>query len=340
MQVEGLVKKVFKGETLNFHEASLLFSSMFEGRLAPEIVSSVLIALSLRGEAPEEIAAAIQEADKRKVKVDYQGFCVDTCGTGGDGSSTFNISTAAALVVRSLGYAVAKHGNRSVTGKMGSADIAESIGLSLCNTKEEAAAELESKRFAFLFAPSFHPAFATVAKIRRTLGVPTIFNLLGPQINPVDLTAQVIGFYSKEKMERVAQALLLLGRDNRVLVSSDDGLDEVSSNDETLVIELRGGRLHRFKFRPEKVLGRRFPVTRIKDRREAVEVFMKSITDFGPEAEIVALNVAFALYAAQVCDIDQGYKLAIEAVSSGAVLETLKELKDGFSKKNEVAQIS
>ncbi len=325
-----VVRRVLKGERLSFDDAVKLFEDMFEGRLLPEQTAAVLAVMAFRGETPEEVAAAIVVAEKKKVKVKHavEGV-VDTCGTGGDGAGTFNISTASALLLRSLGVPVAKHGNKAVTGVTGSADIVEAVGLKVAKDAEEAKRELEEKRFAFLFAPGFHPAFANVAHVRRALGVPTIFNILGPQINPCNPSSQLVGVYSVDKAKVVAEANRLLGRKNRAFVSSTDGLDEVSPKAETVVIEVRNGSVKEYTFDPKKLLGRYFDVPRVSSREQAIRVFEEALSYKNEEASLcVALNTAFALYAAGVCDVDEGFKKALSAIKDGAVVEALRELRD------------
>ncbi len=325
-----MVKRVLKGERLSFDDALKLFEDMFEGRLLPEQTAAILAVMAFRGETPEEVAAAITVAEKKKVRVEHAvDGVVDTCGTGGDGASTFNISTASALVLRSLGVPVAKHGNRAVTGITGSADVVEALGLKVAKDAGEAKKELEEKNFVFLFAPGFHPAFAKVAPVRKALGVPTIFNILGPQINPCDPSSQLVGVYSVEKARVVAEANRLLGRKDRVFVSSTDGLDEVSPKAETVVIEVRDGSVKEYTFDPKKLLGRYFDVPRVSTKEQALKVFEDALSYKNEEASLcVALNTAFALYAAGVCDVDEGFKKALSAIKDGAVLETVRELKD------------
>ncbi len=332
MDLKTITKKLFSGKNLNFEEARSLFAAIFDGKLEEVLISSSLVALAIKGEFPEEIAAAVVEANKRKIKVETPYPVVDTCGTGGDGASTFNISTASALVIKALGIRVAKHGNRSVTGKFGSADIIEAFGIPLVTDPDKAKEYIEKYKFAFLFAPYFHPAFKNVAAIRKNLGIPTIFNILGPLINPADPFAQLIGFYSRAKMQAVAEALRFLGIVNRILVSSYDGLDEVSTQSETEIIEIRKEGVKKFAFNPCSVIGKTFAVPRITSRKEAIEIFHDAISGKNEEAAIVtALNAAFTLYAAEICDIDEGYKKAYQAIKERIVVKSLEELRSRVS---------
>ncbi|BAT72278.1 anthranilate phosphoribosyltransferase [Thermosulfidibacter takaii ABI70S6] len=335
MRDRELLKRVLKGERLCFEEACVLFEELFEGRLENEQVAGILTAFAVRGETPEEVAAAIKVADSKKVRVEHSlKEVVDTCGTGGDGKGTFNVSTAVAFTLVALGIPVAKHGNKAVTGKVGSADVVESLGIPIVEEPDSARAFLENKRFAFLFAPKFHPAFAKFASVRRSLGIPTIFNLLGPQINPCDPEAQIVGVYSPEKAEVVAQALALLGRKNRVVVCSEDGLDEVSTNAATAVFEIRDGKVKKWSFEPEKVLGSSFPVPVAEDREVALRIFTEAIDGkHEAAAKTVALNAAFALYASGKSDIDEGYEMTLRAIRDGKVGAKIEELKDGVSSK-------
>ena len=332
------VKKLFSGKDLSFEEASSLFAALFDGDMDDSIIASVLVALAIKGEAPEEVAAAIVEANRRKVRVPTTCLVVDTCGTGGDGAGTFNISTASAFVLKTLDVKVAKHGNRSVTSKVGSADIVEFLGIPILTDPYKAKSFIEEKGFAFLFAPYFHPAFKRVAPVRKKLGIPTIFNMLGPLINPADPYAQLIGFYSFSKMEVAASALRLLGVENRVLVSSEDGLDEVSTEKPTKILELRDGKIKSYTFDASKLIGSSFPVPRVSSKEEALSVFYGAISGENSEAsKVVALNTAFALYAAGVADVDEGYKMALTAIKEKRVISEIEKLKDELPAENKKA---
>ena len=328
MDHKVVVKKLFSGKDLCFKEASSLFAALFEEDIEDSTIASVLVALAIKGETPEEVAAAIAEANRRKIKVPISCLVVDTCGTGGDGAGTFNISTASAFVLKALGVRVAKHGNRSVTSKVGSADIVEFLGIPILTDPQKAKSFIEKEGFAFLFAPYFHPAFKRVAPVRKKLGIPTIFNILGPMINPADPYAQLIGFYSVSKMEVAASALRLLGVRNRVLVSSEDGLDEVSTEKPTKILELRDGKIKSYTFNASKVVGSSFPVPRVSSKEEALSVFFNAINGEDSEAsKVVALNTAFALYAAGVADVDEGYKMALNAIKEKRVFSEIERLK-------------
>ena len=328
-----VLRKVLKGERLSFEEALELFSGIFDGKLSEVQTAAVLSVMAVRGESPEELAAAVECAQKRKVRVEVDlPRLVDTCGTGGDGRGTFNVSTASALVVRSLGIPVAKHGNRAVTGSVGSADVVQMLGLPVAEDADSARAMLEERGFAFLFAPKFHPAFARVAPVRRQLPVPTVFNLVGPLINPCPLTAQLVGVYSPEKAEVVARALALLGRSNVVVVCGEDGIDEVDTRGATLIFEVEDGRVKGWRFEAKKIVGREFEIPRVSSPDEAKETLMGAVSGEFEEASVAAaINAAFVLYAQGICVVLEGFGRAMEAIKEGAVVKTLEELRDGVS---------
>lgn len=324
--MEAIVK-LLKGKNLTFNEAKALFDEMLKGNLKETVTSAVLVALNLKGITPEELASAIVVARENMVKVKVEKYLVDTCGTGGDGKKTANISTISALMLRSLGYNVAKHGNRKVTGFLGSIDLAEKVNLPIASTKEEALKNLEELGFCILFARTFHPAFGKFAALRTDLKVPTVFNILGPLVNPALPKAQLIGVFSKERMRTIAQALYELGDFDRVIVHSETGFDEVVGNAETYVYEVRKEGIREWTFDPKKVLGKSVEPPTVSSEEEALIEFKKAITQ--PEsnsAVTCALNSAFTVYAAGKEEIDRAYTNTIKAIKDGTVLETFKML--------------
>ncbi len=327
-----VLKKVLLGERLSFEEATSLFDDLFEGKLSEIQMAALLGTMSARGETPEELAAASLCAEKRKLRVNHPfHVLVDTCGTGGDGKGTFNVSTASAIVVRSMGIPVAKHGNRAITGRVGSADVTSAIGIRVCQEVERAERELSKKGFVFLFAPRFHPAFAAVGPVRRELPSPTIFNLVGPLINPCNPTSQLIGVYSTKKAEVVAEALRLLGRENVVVVSSEDGLDEVSSKGKTLALRVEKDGVKKWWFEAKSILGREFDIPKADSLEDAKRTLLGALDGSNrAAASITSLNAAFLLYAMGRAEPDEGFRKAMEAIRSGAASETLKELRNGL----------
>ncbi|MEX2129925.1 MAG: anthranilate phosphoribosyltransferase, partial [Pseudohongiellaceae bacterium] len=254
-----------------------------------------------------------------------------TCGTGGSGSNKFNVSTAAALVAACAGAKVAKHGNRGASSKSGSADVLEAAGVNLSLTPEQVAATIDSVGVGFMFAPSHHSAMKHVINARREIGVRTVFNLLGPLTNPASAPNQVMGVFDQQWIPALLQVFQQLGSRHVLIVSSDDGLDEISSSADTLIGELKDGKVRQYKVRPED-----FGITRQKDFRalqigDAKEslVMLRDALDNSNRAaaDIVALNAGAAIYAAGVSDsLAAGVKTAQAVIESGSALAKLDEL--------------
>ncbi len=256
MEVSEIVRRVLEGEDLSEAEAEQLMHAMMEGALTPVQVAGVLMTMRTRGETLNEIVgfARAMRAHAVKVPLDDLPELLDTCGTGGDRLKTWNLSTATAFVVAGAGVPVAKHGNRAVSSKCGSADVLEALGANLHLTPEQIADCIRQVGVGFLFAPLHHPAMKHVAPVRRELGVRTVFNLLGPLTNPAGAKRQMIGVFSWEWLEEIAQALARLGTERAVVVHGMDGLDEVSPIGVTVVAHLMpNGTIASFAFTPEEV---------------------------------------------------------------------------------------
>ena len=228
--MDALIKRINSGERLNYSEARLAFSGMINGSFTESQIASTLISMKFRGETVEEMAALISSLDSCKRKfIHGRKKTIDTCGTGGDGKSTVNVSTACSIILASLGYTVFKHGNSAQSGKVGSADILKSLGMDVDGMNNESEDFLEKHNYIFMFAPHYHPALKGIGKVRKELKVSTIFNLAGPLVNPADPEYQVIGINSREKLKFVGNVIRKLGRNNITVYSSYDGFDEVSS---------------------------------------------------------------------------------------------------------------
>ncbi|MDP8905069.1 MAG: anthranilate phosphoribosyltransferase, partial [Chloroflexota bacterium] len=225
-ELHAALRRVVAGATLSRDEARAGMGEVMDGTAKPAQLAALLVALRMRGETSEELAGLAEAMRERVLRVAAPADAIDTCGTGGDGAATFNISTAAGLLVAAAGVPVAKHGNRAVTSPAGSADVLEALGVPIELTPEEAATELTRRRFAFLFAPAYHPAMRHAAPVRRELGVPTSFNLLGPLANPAGVRRQVVGVADPRAARRVAEALHALGAE-RAFVVHGDGIDEL-----------------------------------------------------------------------------------------------------------------
>ena len=331
-----MIAKVQAGSDLSEREAQEAITEIVEKRASPEETKALLLALRAKGEALSEVVGAVRamRAHAARIQTPWP-VLVDTCGTGGDGLRTFNVSTCAALVAAAAGVPVAKHGNRSITSACGSADLLEALGVRIDAEPPVVERCLKETGFGFLFAPSFHPAMKAVAPIRKELGVPTIFNLLGPLTNPAGVRHQVVGVADAGKMDLYAQALRLLGAVRVLVVHGADGQDEISTTGPTEVVELNvrqdPERTARYTLEPEAFGIRR---ARLEDLRggsaaENAEIARKILQgEAGPVRDAVLLNAAAALYVAGAGgDLGGGLALAREALDRGKAWVLLEKVK-------------
>jgi len=320
-------------EDLTQGEIEELFSRLMDGEISDIYKTALLVALAAKGETVDELTGAALVMRQRVISIphDLEGL-VDTCGTGGDFSGTFNISTAAAFVAAAAGLRVAKHGNRSVSSLAGSADVLEILGVDLMTDPVQVGRALEHVGIAFLFAPALHPAMKEVMPIRRELGVRTIFNLLGPLTNPAGASRQVLGVPSAALVEPMAEVLARLGTEHALVVHGDDGLDELTTTDLTLVAEARAGVVEMLRVEPED-----FGLTRVEpgalkggapsENAESLQKVLQG--EAGPFAEITALNAGAAIYVGGGRDsLAGGVELAAEVQASGAGWTKLEELRE------------
>lgn len=329
---EALHKAVGR-EHLTEQEAAAALEEILEGNVDPALTAGLLTALRMKGETVDEIVgfaramrAHAAPVSCKKVRPEQM---VDTCGTGGDGAHTFNISTAAAFVVAGAGAPVAKHGNRSISSRCGSADVLEALGANVQLTPEQAGEAIDQVGVGFLFAPLIHPAMRHVQPVRRALEMRTVFNLLGPLTNPAGAGAQVVGVYDGRLVPMVAEALSRLGVARAFVVHGDDGLDEITTTGPTRVAEVRNGSVTETKVRPAD-----FGVveTRHDDLsggdREGNALIIRRILEgaHGPRPDIVVVNAAAALVAAgHAEDFREGASQARKALESGAALAKLEQ---------------
>ncbi len=309
-----------------------IFFEMMAGRCPDAVAAGFLIALKMKGESAHEIACAARALREHMIAWNPERANVlDTCGTGGDGSGTFNISTATALVVASVGVPVVKHGNRSVSSKTGSADVLTALGVRIDGDAGFARRCLRETNFAFCFAPNFHPALKHISNVRRALGVPTIFNCLGPLANPAGAPRQLIGVGRRDLLDRMAGALAELGTSRAFLICAQDGLDEVSLNSPTLVREVKSGRVVTHEWSPNDFGLEACTIAELS--AEDAEASARIIQDVlkgeaGPARRIVLANAAAALLVAdRVTTLRDGVKLAAEAIDSGTAANTLERLR-------------
>ena len=323
------INAVCRGEELAEETAATVLREVMEGRAAPEETAGLLIALRTRGETADEIAglARTMREMATKVEVEIDGL-VDTAGTGG-GTPTFNVSTTAAFVAAGAGCPVAKHGNRSATSQCGSADVLEALGARIDLGPEQVADCIETVGFGFMFAPQHHAAMKHVVPVRKALGVRTIFNLLGPLTNPADAPHQVIGVSDGPFLEHMAMALARLGGRSALVVSSEDGLDEISISAPTRVVELRDGKVETYTVTPEDLGVERAPIDAIAfgapDENARVTRAVLSGADTGPALSLTLANAGAAVYAAGRADtLEAGVRVAATAVESGAANDVME----------------
>lgn len=342
MITEALHRIANHRQSLSREEASGVMSEILSGECTDAQIAALLVALHMKGETVEEIvgfAEAIRRAATplhihQNSTVDVSGTerdaLVDTCGTGGDTSGTFNISTATALVVAGAGVRVAKHGNRSVTSKCGSADVMEALGVNINLSPPRLAACLEEVGIAFLFAPLLHSAMKYVQPARRELRLRTVFNLLGPLTNPAQASAQVVGVYSAELVEKLAEALSMLGLRRAMVVHGSDGLDELTITGPTRIAEVRNGEVHSFEVTPEEFGFSRGSLENIAggDAQENAEIIREILGGKkSAKRDVVLLNSAAALVAAGKADhLNAAVPLAAKSIDSGAAAGKLTAL--------------
>ncbi len=331
MDMQAAIKAVTERRDLSGDEMRAVMRTIMTGEATPAQIGGFLIGLRMKGETVDEIAAAAgvmrELASGVKVAGDH---VVDTCGTGGDAASTFNISTTSAFVVAAAGGTVAKHGNRSISSKSGSADVLEAAGVNLGITPEQVGKCVEQVGVGFMFAPAHHSAMKHAIGPRKEMGVRTIFNVLGPLTNPAGAPNQVLGVFAKEMVEPLANVLNKLGSDHVLVVHSEDGMDEISIGAPTFVAELKEGKVDSYTIQPEDFGMSRTDISALAvDGAEASLAVVKSVLngEAGPASDIVALNAGAAIYAAGLADsLAAGIKKAQEVIASGAGAEKLAAL--------------
>ncbi len=338
--LKPLIGRLAEGEHLSETEAEAAFGLLMEGEATPAQMAALLIAMRLRGETVPEITGAARAMRARMLTVDAPEGAIDTCGTGGDASGTWNVSTAAAFVIAACGVPVAKHGNRAASSRSGSADVLEALGVVLDAPMERIERALEDAGITFLLAPRHHSAMRHVAGVRVELGTRTLFNLLGPLTNPAGVRRQVVGVPARRWLVPLAETLGRLGAERAWLVHGADGLDELSTTGATYVAELRDGRVESFTVEPEDAgLARTNPAL-LKggepiENAEALRAVLEGGTDgpIGAYRDIVLLNAAAGLIVAdRAADLRAGVRAAAEAIDSGraaAVLDQLVAITQG-----------
>lgn len=331
LDARSALGRLTAGDSLTREETEELFGQLMDGMVTEVLKSALLVALRMKGESVAEISGAASAMRRRSLPIPHKtGDLVDTCGTGGDGRGTFNISTAAALVAAAAGVPVAKHGNRSVSSRSGSADVLAALGVKIEIDPETAGRTLDAVGITFLFAPLLHPAMREVMPVRRELGLRTIFNVLGPLTNPAGARRQLMGVYAESLVEPIGHVLRDLGAEHALVVHGD-GLDEITTTGRTRVAEVRGGEVRIFDLEPERFGLRR---ARLEDlagglpEENAAAVRRVFGGETGPLADITALNAGAALYVGgAAATLEEGVEQAREAIDSGAAGAKLEELR-------------
>lgn len=318
-------------EDLGRREVESLFGQLMDGALSDTQIAALLAALATKGETVEEIAGAAKAMRDRVVGIPHKHeHAVDTCGTGGDGKNTFNISTAAAVVAAAAGVPVAKHGNRSVSSRCGSADVLEELGVSIETDVDVAARCLNEIGIAFLFAPRLHPAMGAVMPVRKALAVRTVFNILGPLTNPAGARRQVLGVFDRALVDQLAHVLAELGSEHVLVVHGEDGLDELTITGATHVAELKDGAVRSYSVHPED-----FGLARVEldslaggDVRQNAQAMRAVFSGTGgPLADVTGLNAGAAIYVGGFEEtLAAGVARAVKVISSGAAQQKLEEL--------------
>ncbi len=334
MDMKQAIGRVIAHKDLSGEEMTAVMRTIMTGGATPAQIGGFLVGLRMKGETVAEIAAAAAVMRELASGVNIGGLpnTVDIVGTGGDSSATFNVSTASIFVAAAAGCHVAKHGNRSVSSKSGSADVLEAAGVRLDLSPEQVARCVRDAGVGFMFAPGHHSAMKHAIGPRKEMGVRTLFNVLGPLTNPAGVPNQLLGVFSEQLLEPLAQVLKALGSRHVLVVHSHDGLDEISIGEATEVAELKDGEISRYRIQPEEFGMRRAPLSTIQvDGPEQSLAMIQSVLDGepGPARDIVQLNAGAAIYAAGAADnLRQGVDKAGGVIDDGSARDRLTELVD------------
>ena len=330
--IRQAISRVVAGEDLSEAEARTVMGQIMDEEVTPAQFAALVTGLRMKGETVDEVVgfASVMRDRAVPVKADGVGMVIDTCGTGGDGKGTFNVSTAAAIVVAAAGYAVAKHGNRAASSQCGSADVLEALGIQIGQNPEQVTAGLERIGIAFMLAPRFHPATRFAVAPRGEIGIRTVFNILGPLTNPARVKGQVLGVANPHLTGLMAAALGRLGTRHALVVSGHEGLDEISISGPTTVCEMADGAMRTYQITPEEVGLSRAPLETVVGGTAAENAAI--IRDLfscpcpSPRRDIVALNAGAGLVVCEVAaDLKDGVRQALAVIESGKALEKLDQ---------------
>ena len=307
--------------------------SLMSGVLSDDMIESYVLALNEKGVTAENIydAATVMRQFAKQVDIQDKNYLVDTCGTGGDGIQTFNVSTLSAIVAASAGVKVAKHGGRSVSSKCGSADVLEAFGVNVNLTSEKVASLVDDIGIAFMFAPNFHPAMRYAAPVRKKLGIRTIFNVLGPLANPASATQQVLGVYDASLTETMAEVLYKLGSEHVMVVHGEDGMDEISISSETRISELKNKSITTYTIKPSDFGLDMADLKTIQvENVDASKAMMLDVLEghTGPHRDITLLNAGAAIYVSGLTStLKEGIEKAVLVIDQGLSFKKLEALK-------------
>ncbi|MDD4179411.1 MAG: anthranilate phosphoribosyltransferase [Candidatus Margulisbacteria bacterium] len=332
------IKKVVEGHNLTREEAAMAMDAIMQGNATPSQIAALLVALHTKGESVDEITGFAEKMREHAENIfPHRENLVDTCGTGGDHSGTFNISTVSALVAAGAGIPIAKHGNRSMSSRCGSADVLEALGVKVDLEPKKVEACINEVGIGFIFAPVFHKAMKFAGPTRKEIGISTVFNILGPLTNPAHAKAQVLGVFAPDLTEIMAEVLRNLGVKQALVVHGVDGLDEISISEKTKVSHLHDGRIDNYFLKPEDLGIHRQKKEEILggSAQENAEIAIDILKneEKGPKRKVVLLNAAAAIFVGgKAKDLEEGLKLAAESIDSGAANKKLEELVQFTSK--------
>jgi len=331
--IKPILKKLVEGHNLTDTEMKQFMSAIMEGKATPAQIGAFLVAMCMKGETVNEItqAAKVMRAKSYNLKIDTDKPIVDTCGTGGDAKNTFNVSTVTAFVIAGAGLKVAKHGNRSVSSKCGSADVLEALGLNLDTPVELVKKCIEETGIGFLFAPKFHPAMKYAIGPRQELGLRTIFNILGPLTNPANVTHQIIGVYDKKWLRPLAEVVRNLGLKGAMIVHGEGRYDEITITGKTYIAELKHGKINEYQISPEIAglkVGKQEDI-KGEDKTYNVRLLLDILSgkEKGTKRDMVLFNAAAVF---KITNLAQnwlkGVEIALASIESGKALEKLQQM--------------
>ncbi len=342
MNLQQVLTQIISHQEIPHDEMLALMRQIMQGEVSPVLIAAIITGLRVKKETIGEITAAAQVMREfaTKVTINNDANLVDTCGTGGDATHTFNVSTASAFVAAAAGARVAKHGGRSVSSKSGSADVLEAIGVNLNQTPQQVAQAIDEIGVGFMFAPNYHGAMKYAAPVRRELGVRTLFNILGPLTNPAGAKNQVLGVFSAELVSMLVQVLQRLGSEHVMIVNGQDGLDEITIAGTTNVAELKQGKIIEYTIKPEDFNLTSAPIETIQvlDSDQAQTMLLSVLENKpGPALDIVLLNAGAAIYVAGITQsLEQGVIEAKTVIASGVAMNKLQQLIE-FSNRNKTS---